>query len=246
LIHIAKDNTVTTHITNAVKKAAATGDIIRGVHMTFAAPTVIEILAHAKLDFIYLDGEHGAFTPHTIEACTIAAERHGMTVIGRVPDIAPATITNFLDRGVLGIVAPHVHGIEDARRLVDATYYAPLGSRSFGGGRPHYGVGLGDKRTHLAEVNAQVSICVMIECRGALEQAGEIAALSGIDYMSFGLNDLAQDLGFPGKPDHPEVKAAVERASAAIRAAGSRVREDFMNFAWINAVILKGTQALIG
>ena len=35
----------------------------------------------------------------------------------------------------------------------------------------------------------------MIETVEALGMAGEIAALEGIDYMSFGLMDLAQSLG---------------------------------------------------
>ena len=96
---------------NAVKAAAASGEIVRGIHLTFAAPAIIEILAPARLDFVYLDGEHGTFDWRDIEAGCITAERHGMTPIARVPDRSAGTITRFLDRGVLGIVAPHVESI---------------------------------------------------------------------------------------------------------------------------------------
>ena len=66
---------------NSVKQAAATGERIRGVHLTFAAPTVIEVLASLPVDFVYIDGEHGAFGIRDVEACCIAAERHAITAI---------------------------------------------------------------------------------------------------------------------------------------------------------------------
>ena len=123
---------MTVNFTNAVKQAAATGEKIRGVHFTFAAPTAIEVLAYADLQFIYIDGEHGCFDWRDIEVACITAERYGMTLIARVPDISRSTITRFLDRGVRGIVAPHIETIEQALQVVDATYFAPLGNRSFG------------------------------------------------------------------------------------------------------------------
>jgi 2-keto-3-deoxy-L-rhamnonate aldolase RhmA len=233
-------------VPNVVKSAAASGQQIRGVHLTFPQLSIIEILAHVELDFIYLDGEHGAFGLPDIEACCIAAERHGILPIARVPDRTASAITSFLDRGVKGIVAPHVDSVKDAAEVVQAIYYAPLGNRSFGGGRPHYGLGIKDRVAHLAEENATTSVCIMVESVGALESVGEIAALEGIDYLSFGLNDLAQALDRPGEPNHPDVKRAVEEASETVRRAGKRVREDFMKFAWINAVLVAGTRKLIG
>jgi 4-hydroxy-2-oxoheptanedioate aldolase len=230
---------------NLVKQAAAAGQRIRGVHLTFAQPTIIEALAQVDLQFVYLDGEHGCFTGHDLEAHCIAADLHGITPIARVPDRTAATITSFLDRGVLGIVTPHVDGVGDAEEVIDAAYFAPLGNRSFGGGRPKFVLGIDDKPAHLAACNDTVSVCIMIESRAGLDAAGDIAALPGIDYLSFGLMDLSQSLGFPGRPDHPEVKAAVAEASERIRAAGKPVREDFMTYAWINEVLVAGARRLL-
>jgi 4-hydroxy-2-oxoheptanedioate aldolase len=199
-----------------------------------------------EIDFIYLDGEHGAFGVRDIEDCCIAAERHGILPIARVPDRTAAIITSFIDRGVKGIVVPHVDSAADAAEVVQAAYYAPLGMRSFGGGRPHYGLGIKNKVEHLSAENADMCVCIMIESKGALEAIGEIAALDGVDYLSFGLNDLAQALGRPGEPEHPEVRMAVEQATATVHRAGKRVREDFMKFAWINSVLVAGTRQLIG
>jgi 2-keto-3-deoxy-L-rhamnonate aldolase RhmA len=229
---------------NRVKDSAGNGERIRGVHLTFAAPAVIEVLATVDLQFVYLDGEHGSFDWRDIEIACLAAERHGLTPIARVPDRSSATLIKFLDRGVKGIVAPHVENVAEARDVVDAIYFAPLGNRSFGGGRPEYGLRIGSRSAYMEACNASVALCLMIESQAGIEAAGDLAAVSGVDYLSFGLLDLAQSLGHPGNPDHPTVKAAVADASTRIRAAGKRVREDFMQFVWINDVLVAGAKQL--
>ena len=231
---------------NAIKRAIADGRRIRGFHLTFPAPGVIELMALAKIDYVYLDGEHGAFDARDIEACCIAAERHGITPIAPVPDPQPATIGHFLDRGVKGIAVPHVDGVDDAKRVIDAAYYGPIGNRSFGGARPLFVAGISDKPAFLAHENTEISVSIMIETRGALAAAGEIAALPGIDYMSFGLMDLSQSLGHPGDPGAAEVRAAVDDASARIRAAGKPVREDFVTVGWVNDLLLAGADQIFG
>jgi 2-keto-3-deoxy-L-rhamnonate aldolase RhmA len=237
---------VTTTRTNAVKDAAAIGKQIRGVHLTFAAPAVIEVLAAVELQFIYFDGEHGCFDWRDIETGCLAAERHHLTPIARVPDASPGTITRFLDRGVKGIVAPHVESLDDARRVIASTYFAPMGNRSYGAGRPEYGQRIESKPAYMQACNATVSLCLMIESGAGLAIAGDLAALPGVDYLSFGMLDLAQSLGHPGNAEHAEVKTAVAEARGRIRAAGKRVREDFMKYVWINDVLLTGARQLLG
>lgn len=231
---------------NAIKRAIAEGRRIRGFHLTFPAPGVIELMALAPIDYVYLDGEHGAFDARDIEACCIAAELHGITAIARVPDSQPATIGHFLDRGLKGVVVPHVNNAEEARRVVDAAYYGPRGNRSFGGARPLFVAGIADKPAHLSRENDGVCVSIMIETVEALAAAAEIAAIDGIDYMSFGLMDLAQSLGHPGDPTAPAVKAAVADASTRIRSAGKPVREDFITVGWVNDILLAGASRVFG
>ncbi len=228
---------------NVVKEAAASGSRIRGIHLTFAAPTVIELLAR-HVDFIYLDGEHGCFDWRDVEAACITAERYGLTTIARVPDNSAPTITRYLDRGVRGVVVPHIETIADAKVAVEAAYYAPLGHRSFGGSRPAY-LDIADKPAHLKKSNAATSICLMIESKAGLDAIDKLAAVEGIDYLSFGMMDLAHSLGHAGDPGHADVKNAVADATKRVHAAGKRVREDFMHFAWINELILAGAKQLL-
>lgn len=229
---------------NAVKTAAATGRMIRGIHLTFPSLNIIEVLAAANLQFLYIDGEHGCFDWRDIEAACIAAERHGMTAIARVPDGSSATITRFLDRGVRGLVIPHVDSIDKAKAAIDAAYFAPRGNRSFGAGRPNY-LAIDDKVAHLADCNDGVSLALMIEDQAGLDLADALARLEGVDYLSFGMMDLAQSLGHAGDPAHEAVRGAAAAASARIRAAGKPVREDFMKFAWITEILIAGAQRLL-
>jgi len=233
------------NMNNSVKDAAATGRPIRGVHLTFPAPAIIELLATVDLQFVYIDGEHGCFDWRDIETGCIAAERHDLTPIARVPDASRATITRFLDRGVRGIIAPHIDSLDHARQVIDSAYFAPLGSRSFGAGRPEYGQRIESRPAYMQACNAAISLCLMIESQAGLDIAGELAALPGVDYMSFGMLDLAQSLGHPGNRDDGAVKAVVVDASGRIRAAGKGVREDFIRFVWINDVLLTGARRLL-
>ena len=230
---------------NAVKHAAATGDLIRGLHMTFAAPAVIEVVASERLDFVYIDGEHGCFDWRDIELMCITAERHGLTPIARIPDPSSATITRFLDRGVRGIVVPHVESLEDAGRVIDAAYFAPAGARSFGAGRPEYWENGADRAAYMAACNGVLSVCMMIESTTGLALADQIAQVPGVDYLSFGLLDLAQSLGHPGESAHPAVKRAVAECTTRINKVGKRVREDFMRFSWVNDVLRAGMRTLL-
>ena len=147
--------------------------------MTFAAPAAIEVLAAAGIEFVYLDGEHGCFDWRDIETGCLAAERHALTTIARVPDRSTATITRFLDRGIRGIVAPHVESLAEARQVIECTYFAPLGERSFGAGRPEYGQRIDDKSEYMQACNGATSICLMIESAQGTRDRGRAGGAAG-------------------------------------------------------------------
>jgi len=230
---------------NKLKDAIAHGARVRGVHFTYYAPAALEILSSFGLDFIYIDGEHGLFALHEVEALCILAERYGITPIARVRAGTSDVITQYLDRGVKGIVVPHVEDAADARRAVDACYYQPLGQRSFGGGRPYAHMSSSDLPALLAEANDGISLCLMIESAAGIENIDAIAGTPGVDYLSFGMMDLAQSLGHAGEPRHPEVAAAVKTATAHAHAAGKPIREEFMKFAWMNDIVMEGAHKLL-
>ena len=144
---------------------------IRGIHLTFAAPAVIEVLAAVDLRLRLHRRRARLLRLARHRGVCIAAERHDLTPIARIPDLSSATITRFLDRGVRGIVVPHVESLDDAQRVIDAAYFAPLGNRSFGAGRPEYWERTATARRTCARATARCRSCMMIESERGLDIA---------------------------------------------------------------------------
>jgi 4-hydroxy-2-oxoheptanedioate aldolase len=227
---------------NRIKLAAAEGRKAYGVRLTFPSPELVEMLEPADLDFVFLDCEHGIVDMAAIENVCRAADLTGPTPVARVPDISSGTITGFLDRGVRGIIGPHVATRADAQQLVNASLFGPLGQRSFGGARgTHYQSGIDDLPAFLAACNESVLVGAMLESAQAIDNLDDILSVPGIDYLMFGPADFAQDLGYPGEPRHPEVMKVVDAAVARIHAAGRPMREDILVMANVKKLLLDAT-----
>ena len=91
-----------------------------GYNLSFPSPWVIDILGKLDFDFVFIDGEHGPFGLDQLEDLCRTAERYNLTTIARVPDIGSSTILRYLDRGIMGILGPHIATEADARQLVRA------------------------------------------------------------------------------------------------------------------------------
>ncbi len=105
-----------------------------------------------KEDRCVFDCEHGPADLDQVEHMVRAAESFGITPIARIPDHSEHTILRFLDRGLQGIIVPHVNTGEQAAAIARAARYYPDGYRGMGGGRAQdYGIGAED---FLSKVNA--------------------------------------------------------------------------------------------
>ena len=54
----------------------------------------------------------------------------------------------------------------------------------------------------------------------------DILSVPGIDLITFGPQDLAQSMGHPGRPNHPEVLDAMKKVKEAVHARGRLMSED--------------------
>ncbi len=118
--------------TNKIFEKNKQGKKAIGLGPLYPSAEAIEIIGMlGGFDFIQLDGEHGLFSPESIDDMCRVADGFGLTVIARVPDISGSTINLFLDRGVTGIMGPHIETAEEAQALADASLYAPDGQRSW-------------------------------------------------------------------------------------------------------------------
>ena len=98
---------------NRIKSAMQAGRKAYGYNLAFPSPWVIDILGKIDFDFVFIDGEHGPFGLDQLEDLCRTAERYRVTTIARVPDIGSSTILRYLDRGIMGVLGPHIASADD-------------------------------------------------------------------------------------------------------------------------------------
>ncbi|MCH8108548.1 MAG: hypothetical protein IIB15_00325 [Chloroflexi bacterium] len=224
-----------------------------GLGLVYPCAEAIELVGLlGGFDFINLDGEHGLFSPESIDAMCRVADGYGLTVTARVPNIQPSTINSYLDRGVVGILGPHVDTSEEAEALVNACRFVPEGQRSWGGGRgTFYNEGElidqpGIERTeYMIEANKEMLVMCQLETAKAFDNLDAILEVKGIDAFAWGTNDLAQSMGYPGRPDHPAVQEAQNKIGERIHAAGRKLSSDIIETIALNSAILDGSRQFL-
>ena len=76
------------------------------------------------------------------------------------------------------------------------------------------------------ETNSQMLVMGQLETQTAFNNLDAILEVDGIDAYTWGPNDLAQSMGLPGQPAHPDVLAAQDAVEARIHAAGKKMQSD--------------------
>ncbi len=206
---------------NAMKDKIARGEPAFGVSVMFPSPQIVEMLAYAGFDWVLLDCEHGSIGLADLELMAMAADAAGITPIARPRSNASADIQAVMDRGVMGVQAPHVTTRAEAERVVSAVKFGPAGKRGLAAGTRPDRWGLGEKMPDfVTRANASSLVCVQIEDAEAVANIDEILAAEGVDVFFIGPSDLSQSMGFPGDPKAPVVAAAIDATLAKIRNAG--------------------------
>lgn len=211
-------------IRNNVAERLAAGQVVLSMQIRLVESVEIAQIAHAcGYDTLYVDVEHSSLTLRQTGQICVAALAVGITPFVRVPSYAPEFVSRYLDAGALGIIAPHVSSADDAKKVVSAARFPPLGSRSVSAGLPQ----LGFHNTPAAEartmLNAKTTVVAMIEGPDALDNVDAIAAVEGVDILFIGTNDLCAQMGIDGQLDHPRVREAYIETIAAARRHGKHV-----------------------
>ena len=170
-------------------------------HMLFQFNTrgVAQILEVAGVDFVVFDMEHSSFTIGDLADMVAWLKATPVAPFVRIPEIQYHFVARALDVGALGIVAPNVQTAAQARALVDAAKYPPLGKRGF-----HSGGASSDFRQVTASdysqfSNENTSVIPLIESPEGVANVEQIATTPGVDGLWVGYADLSQYMGVPGQ-----------------------------------------------
>lgn len=197
---------------NRCKERMAAGEVPIG-HMIgeFGTRGIAQIVDNADLDFVVIDTEHAPFTIAQLADLAAWFKVTSIAPFVRIPQVDYHFIARALDAGLLGIMVPNVKTAAQAKAIVDAAKYAPLGDR---------GVILGNAQTDykgavaaefLPRANENTTIICQIESVEGLENLEAIASTPGIDVLWVGHFDLTNSMGIPGQFDDPRFHDALKK-----------------------------------
>ena len=223
---------------NRVKQRLAAGHVATILAGT-NEPDLIDQLGPLGADGIWLEGEHGGVDYADLGNLTRACDLWGVTSVVRVMDNDYATIYRTLDRGAQGIVVPHVNTGAEARAVVDAAKFAPLGKRGMFTSRQGFGVD-----DYLKTANEQSLLIVLIEDIAAVRNLDEILKVDHIDVFFVAPSDLATSMGHIGNMGHPEVQKTLDGAIDRIVQAG-RTAGTLVSLANVESYTKKGVRCIM-
>ncbi len=191
---------------NLYRVRAERGEVQIGTWVNMIrTPSVLMLLRAAGLDFARIDMEHSPFSMETVADMAALARAMNFPMVVRPPHGNREWITRLLDAGVWNLHVPQVDTPEQAREVAAFCRYAPLGDRGMYGFGPNTEFQVRPLAEHTAHANARVHVTVMLESKLAFSRLDEIAATPGIDALTIGPTDLAQDLGVLGTPAQRQV-----------------------------------------
>ena len=180
-----------------LRARVAAGDVTMGTFVGTASPVTAEVCAAAGFDWLLLDLEHGAGGEEQVRATVPMASAYGVPTVVRVESDARIRAGRVLDAGAAGVMLPRLETVAEVQAAVAHLYYPPRGDRGVATYNRACRFGLDPGA--LERANDEVLGIVQIESAHAVANAGEIAAVDGVDVLFVGPRDLSHDLGVPGR-----------------------------------------------
>ena len=205
-------------IWNPVMQKIKNGEPVIGGTIRATDPRTYCAMASAGYDFTWIEMQHEAMTWEQVSRMWLACPRPAVPGV-RIPHESEENIQKPADSGALVIVVPTVDSAEEAQRIVDWTYFPPMGRRSNGGGQGFSGTMWGGVPGGYRNTwNANVVLFLMIETLEGVQAARDIAKIPGVDGLFAASGDLGNFSGF--RAGQPEYEMLITEVVEAAQAAG--------------------------
>jgi 4-hydroxy-2-oxoheptanedioate aldolase len=203
-------------------RALRSGATIVSAWVSLPEPLVAELVARSDFGAVTLDVQHGLHDTGSVMRSIGGIALAGKPAIVRLAVEDFALASRSLDFGAEAVIAPMINSAADARRLVAATKYPPLGERSWGPARAMTLFGVRDGAAYLASANKETLAIAMIETKTALGVLDEILGVEGLDGVFVGPSDLSVTFSGGEKvaPTDSFIEAPIRDIAARAKAAG--------------------------
>ena len=158
-----------------------------------ASIDVVDMLARVGVRCVFVDCERTAVHIESVTAMVRCASSHGMATVVRSESMQPEILVRYLDRGIDGIVVPHVETVRQLQAIAEVVAYVTKGRER------------------------RVYAIAQIESHEAVDNVAALAVDPGVDGFLIGPNDLAHSMGCGGDTRRAEVVAAVEHVATVLQ-----------------------------
>ena len=205
-------------LTNNLKRRLRSRDLIFGSWVSFAHPSISEIFASHKFDFLAIDMEHSTINLEQAQRIIAASQYYQVACLPRPVSHSNDWIKPLLESGADGLIAPMVNSLEELQGLLNDVKYPPFGKRSYGINRAQgYGK---DFDYYVSNWNKSSIFIAQIESKSAVDSIEKIVSNPDLDGIMIGPYDLSGSLGVPGQKFHPLVKDAEFKVIASCKKKG--------------------------
>lgn len=231
--------------TSNVKQRLAKNEPSFVTTLHLSDPLVYEMASSLAVEGIWLDMEHRPFNLETTQRLMTAARAGGNSdVIVRTSRHEFSLVTRVLECGAQGVIYPRCNDAEEARQVVRAAKFAPVGVRGCDGWGRDAPFGQMPLEEYIRAANENTLVVIQIETPEALENAKSIAAVDGVDVLMFGPGDFSVLSGVPGQMRNAKVVDASRRVCEAALSKGKHFSQPVGNMETAEELIAMGGRLL--
>lgn len=165
-------------------------EIVRICGLGHYVPPYVRYAANFGFDCIWLDLEHRAMDNREIQALLAFCHLFDIDCMLRPPSLERTQLYRYLEDGATGLLIPLIDTADQARELVRAVKFPPLGNRGIDGAGLDTEFSLPDPVQYSTDANRETFLILQIETIEAVRNVDEILAIEGIDGVFVGPADL--------------------------------------------------------
>ncbi len=181
---------------------------------TFTINTCInftKILSN-NFDFIIIDREHGLHSFEKVKHLLNASNEKSLKLV-RCSNLNKIEIQRTLEANPDGIVIPQISSLNDAKKAIDYTFFAPVGFRGLSPYTEPFDFHHNNHQNKMKVINKKIFLGLLIEGKKGIIAIDEILKnyKKNISLIYFGLYDFSASQGLKADWNNPEIIKAAKK-----------------------------------